>query len=313
MYEDIGTIISNGFNTWKQNLNIAVPFILSTVAITILVMAMLALIFLPVISSLPESTVSSLPELLTSPENVEDLEKIMDAVGGSIENRIGTVVATALFFVVVASLVYTFFWAGGIGMAKEATEKGQTSLGRMWSSGKRHYSNLFLANALMILLMIVGAFVLILPIIIITESVFSADSFTPVVVLWLLPIILYFILISLALALMPYALVIEGKGPIDAIKTGINFFLSNKMDVFLVWLVILAVSMALGFVGLPFSESEIGSMIWQILSGLINMLVILPLTTVWWVRLYMTRTGKATYDAYENVYDDARDEEVKYL
>ena len=44
MYEDIGTLIGRGFETWKRNLNLAVPFVLMITAIMLLaiVMAFLA-------------------------------------------------------------------------------------------------------------------------------------------------------------------------------------------------------------------------------------------------------------------------------
>ncbi len=37
MNEDIGTLIRRGFETWRGNLNLAVPFVLMIVAIMVLV------------------------------------------------------------------------------------------------------------------------------------------------------------------------------------------------------------------------------------------------------------------------------------
>jgi len=56
--------------------------------------------------------------------------------------------------------------------------------------------------------------------------------------------------------MVPYALVVEGLGPISAIKAGIGLFLKNKIDVFLIWLVVMAIWVTIQFLGVPFSGSE---------------------------------------------------------
>jgi len=298
MYEDIGTLIKRGFETWKRNLNLAIPFVLMIAAIMLLAVIMAFLVLYPLITTSPD--------VLSNAGNVEDPQQLIDLLQ-SVTN-IGLLVAVVLLGILIMSLMASFFNAGAIGMAKEATETGRTTLKDMWASGKRNYLSLFLAEVLMMIIVFAGLVVLSLPFISdLAAGVESGDPEFGPLVLWIILIIAYGLLISVALAMVPYALVVEGLGPVGAIKAGIGFFWSNKMDVFLIWLVVLAVSMAIQFVGVPFSGSETASAIFSMVSGIVSVLVISPLTTVWWTRLYMTRAGKISE------VEAVQDEEVKYL
>lgn len=105
-------------------------------------------------------------------------------------------------------------------------------------------------------------------------------------------LILYVFALSLALAAAPYALVVDNMGALAAIKASISFFRYNKFDVLVLWLVVVAISFGLQMIGGSFSAKE--SSTYQLLSvvtGLINILVLAPLSNVWWTRLYMDRKG----------------------
>jgi len=283
MYEDIGTLIKKGFETWKRNLNLAVPFVLMIIAIMLLVVIMAVLILYPLITTSPD--------VLSTTGDVKDPQQLMDQLQGLINIKL--LVAVVLVGILIMSLLASFFTSGAIGMAKEATETGRTTLKDMWASGKRHYLSLFLAEVLMMIIVIAGLIILSLPFISdLVVGIESGNSEFGPLVLWIILLIVYILLVSIILATVPYALVVDGLGPIGAIKAGIGFFSSNKMDVFLVWLVVLAVSMAVQFVGVPLSGSETASAIFSTVIGVVSILVISPLTTVWWTRLYMTRTGK---------------------
>lgn len=308
MYEDIGSILSKGFDTWKRNLNIALPFVFSAVISVLLLIAMLALIFAPLMSSIDPSA------LLSNPDNAEEAA---ESIASAIEGNIGTVIGIALIFALAFLLVYTFFTAGAIGMAKDATEKGKTTLNQMLDAGKKHYMSLFLAQILMMIVLIVGILILMIPLVgLASGGEPSIATFISIILM-----IIYVLLASLALAVVPYALVVDNMGPIDAIKAGVAFFLSNKMDVFLVLLVIAAISLIFGFIGALFTGSEIATIVWQILSSVISIVVIQPLSTIWWTRLYMNRTGKMgegdlhdREDLYGGYGDSGEyDEGVKYL
>jgi hypothetical protein len=298
MYEDIGTLIGRGFETWKRNLNLAVPFVLMIVAILLLAVVMVFLAFYPLITASPD--------VLSTAGNVEDPEQLMELLS-SVTNA-GLMAAVVLLGILAIFLAGSFFTAGAIGMAKEATEGGKTTLKMMVASGKRHFLSLFLAEALTTIVVFAGFALLSLPFLSDLGALF--ESINPEfgsVVLWIILLIAYALLASILLAMVPYALVVEGLGPIGAIKAGIGFFLKNKMDVFLIWLVAMAVSAAIQFLGVPFSGSETASALFSAIAGVVSVLVISPLTTVWWTRLYMTRAGKISE------VEAIQDEEVKYL
>lgn len=275
MYEDIGTLIRKGFETWKRNLNLAIPFVLMIVAIMLLAVVMAFIVLYPLITTSPD--------VFSTAGDVEDPQQLIDLLQGL--TNIGLLVAVVLVGILIMSLTASFFTAGAIGMAKEATETGRTTLKEMRASGRRHYLSLFLAEVLMMIVVFAGLVLLSLPFLSDLAAGFETGDpeFGPLV-LWVILLIAYGLLISIALAMVPYALVVEGLGPIGAIKVGIGFFSSNKMDVFLIWLVVLAVSMAIQFVGVPFSGSQTASAIFSMVSVVVSVLVISPLTTVWWTR-----------------------------
>ena len=298
MYEDIGTLIGKGFETWKRNLNLAVPFVLMIVAIIILAFIMAFLILYPLFTTSPE--------VFSAAGGVEDPEQLMELLS-SVTN-VGVLAAVILLGILIMWLTTSFFTAGAVGMAKEATHAGRTTLKDMTASGRRHFLNLFLAEVLTTIVVFAGFVLLSLPFLSDIAALFEANDpeFGPLF-MWIILIIIFGLLVSLLLAMVPYALVVEGLGPVGAIKAGIGFFSAHKMDVFLTWLVVQAISVAIQVLGAPFSGSETASGIFSMVNGVVSVLVISPLTTVWWTRLYMTRTGKIS--DVEAVIDEG----VKYL
>jgi hypothetical protein len=299
MYEDIGTLISRGFETWRRNLNLAVPFVLMIVAIILLAVVMVVAILYPLISASPD--------VLATAGNFEDPEQLVDLLS-SMTNA-GLLAAVVILGILAMILSGTYFTAGAIGMAQEATDTGKTTLKAMWASGRRHFLSLFLAEVLMMIIVVLILAVFSLPFTSSLVAGFESGNLDPgQLILWVALFIALSLILSIVLAMVPYALVVDGLGPIDAIKVGVRFFLSNKMDVFIVWLVVMAVSVAIQFLSVPFSGSETASAIVSAIVGVASVLVISPLTTVWWTRLYMTRAGKIS-----EVEAVVPDEEVKYL
>ncbi|HII07507.1 MAG TPA: hypothetical protein HA349_09410, partial [Methanotrichaceae archaeon] len=207
MYEDIGTLIKRGFETWKRNLNLAVPFVLM-VAIMLLVIIMAVLVL-----------ITTSPDVLSTTSDVKDPQQLMDQLRGLINIKLLAVVV--LVGILILSLIANFFIAGAIGMAKEATETGRTTLKDMWASAKRHYLSLFLAEVLIQIVTIAGLIVLSLPFISdLVAGIESGDPKFGPLVLWILLLIVYILLISIILAIVRYALVVDSLGPIGAIKAG---------------------------------------------------------------------------------------------
>jgi hypothetical protein len=202
-----------------------------------------------------------------------------------------------LFFglVVVLTLVEAFFTAGAIGMARQALEVGRADTGAMWSAGKKHFFNMFLSTLLIGLMTSLGL-VFLLPGIEQFAGTVPAVPAEPVamgmLIAGLLVFLLYVLILSVILSLAPYALVLEGLGPVRAIRAGIDFFRNNKFDVLILWLVVAALSIALQMIGGSLSTGD--TMKYQPLSlvtGLVNLLVLVPLSNLWWTRLYMHRKG----------------------
>ena len=74
----------------------------------------------------------------------------------------------------------------------------------------------------------------------------------------LLLFILYVLALSVILITMPYALVVQGLGPMRAVLASINFFRYNKFDVVILWLVVAALSLGLQMIGGTFSTGRAG-------------------------------------------------------
>ncbi len=298
MNEDIGTLIRRGFETWRGNLNLAVPFVLMIVAIMVLGVAMVFAAMYPL-------TTTS-PELLSTAGDLEDPEELVNLLQGA--SGLGLAAAIILIGILAMTLLASFFTAGAIGMAKEATVSGKTGLREMWASGRRHFISLFLAEVVMMVVILAGVLLLTLPFLSgLTGALEASEPELGTLVLWGVLLIAFSLLVSILLAMVPYALVVEGLGPVAAIKVGVGFFRSNKMEVFLMWVVVMAVSVAIQFLAAPFSGSEAASAVVSSLSGIVSILIISPLSTVWWTRLYMTRSGKMPEVGA------LQDEGVKYL
>ena len=291
--EEIGEMIGKGFGVWRSNLNLCIPFLLSIfVSMLIFVPFLMAffMTFLPVESM----NVASLQNV----EKMQELQAQMQEYLGSLEmDKI--LQLTALFFalVVLLSLVNAFFTAGAIGMARQALEKGKSDTGTMWSAGKRHFFNMFLATLLMGLLTLAGLIFLLPALAQGPQSLQSDLQTMGLLAVSLLLFILYALALSMILVAVPYALVVEGLGPVQAILAAIKFFRYNKFDVVILWLVVAALSMGLQMIGGAFSTGGgTGGEPLSAITGIANLLILAPLSNLWWTRLYMNRRGMLKMD-----------------
>ena len=221
-----------------------------------------------------------------------------------------SLISAFLVTILLLTVISAFFQAGAISMAKQATEDGKAKIGSMWASGRKNLLSMFLLSFLAGLITIAG-FVFLLPGILMLPRPITIQNFSPepqtigMLALGVLILIVYAIILSIILAVAPYALVIENLGPVDAIKTSIRFFSYNKFDVFVLWIVVVAISIGLQMIG---SSVTVGSNTTiqplSLLTELVDLLILTPLSTVWWTRLYMSRTGKMLYkeDVSGNLY-----------
>jgi hypothetical protein len=280
--EEVGALIGKGFEIWKRNLNLCFPFLLNVV-FSILVLLPLAAAFLAILGF--SNDLSTLESTLESASPEELLSMFRD--------ELFVLIAVFLLFILIISLISAFFTAGAIGMAKEAIETGKSTTAAMWSAGRGHFWNMFVASIIMGIIVVAGFTFLLPGIIYLLPSFNPSPETVALLVAGIVLLIIYALIISLLLAIVPYALVVESLGAVDAIKSSIGFFRYNKFDVFILWLIIMAISIGLQMIGSSVSTGDtLSYQPLSILTGIINLLVFAPLSTLWWTRLYMSRTGK---------------------
>lgn len=290
MHEDFGTIINKGFNSWVRNLNICIPFILGFFVSMILYALFFGLLGVLFFSSSAGS--------IGDPTNLSDTELISMVTEGFMEN-LGLSVILIVGFLLFGMYIQSFFTAGAVGMAKKAVEAGDTVFTDMLISGSKNSSRFFLTN-LLISLILLGGIIFIVPGALkigdFSGLLENPEAQLPGMGLLLIGIIvwsLYVIIINILFSLAPYALVIDGLDPLEALKAGFNFFKENKVEVFLIWVI---------FIGFSFINTYIGEFIGSgspVIAGftyLVPVVLLQPLAAVLWTRLYMSRKGKKLYD-----------------
>jgi len=289
MVEDIGKLISNGFETFTKNLNICVPFILDFFISVLIALLMAGFgMFFIFGSSLSQIESAGTPEAMAL---------VMLPL---ISQHIIEIAILITLILVVIFLIQAYFTSGAIGMAIQATGSGKSSLSTMNDAGKKNLVNMFFADILFGLISLAGI-VFIVPgamkIDISQIMDFKNPEAAALFIVGLMVWVLYIIVLSIVLVMFRYALVAENFGPIDSISAAFEFFKKNKGDVVLLFIFLIAVSFALFIVDQIMNSLSISiiNILWSFISFFISLIVIAPLTTIWWVRLYMVRTGKKIY------------------
>ena len=168
--------------------------------------------------------------------------------------HIEVIIAAVIITKLLVILTGAFFIAGAIGMAKEATEKGKTSLSDMIDHGRRKFISLFFLFIIVGLISLAGVVFLIPGVIPMLPDITSrtpADatnaSITVPLVLGLMIMLIYIVIVGIMFALTPYAVVIDDVGAIEGVKIGFKYFMAHKLAVFLIWLFPLVLAMVTGF------------------------------------------------------------------
>jgi hypothetical protein len=290
--ERIGEVLRNGAYTWKQNPILCAPFVLDALARFLFFVLVLAGLVVVIGTALFMKIGSGISEIMDASQTPG--EPSLEAAGAMVEVYQLVLPFTRLFiaaliiFGIGSALIRTFFEVGAVGMAKNATMTGATRLNDLFWYGRRSTVSLFLANIVIMLIFLAGIVFLVPGILLLDSSDGSGvamAAFAIGTILW----IGYAIALSIGLAPVTYALVIDNTGPIEGIEKGWKFFSSHKLDVFLMWLVMIAIFMSLGMIGQIFFMHPVTTVIWQFVSMLINICILLPLITVWWTRLYLDR------------------------
>ncbi|MEA1999493.1 MAG: hypothetical protein U9N61_09280 [Euryarchaeota archaeon] len=283
MVEDLGSVIKKGFDTWKANLCICLPFVFSMVLTSIVALIIIGGAILAAVPSLP-----SLIPHLSQPDKIPP-ELILPLMLQLIQN-IGIVIVAIIISVILVLLINAFFAAGAIGMAKEATETGSTNLSDMKGYGKRKFISLLFADIIVGLIALIG-FVFLIPGIVYALPVVTTspeptpEIFMPAFAIFMIGILImsiYGIIVSIMFALPRYSVVIDDLGAIEGVKKAFNMFMKNKLDVFLLWLVALVIGIVVSII-LSFIPY-----IGPFLNVVVSVIVIQPLAVIWWSRFYLS-------------------------
>ena len=301
MNEDIGTIFRKGFSTWTKNLVICVPFILEAL-VTVLLSLLTAFVFV-LLFIMPFVSRNNIDPGQLSPE---DLLMIVESL---ISNDLLFLMVFGIVFLLVYMLIQSFFAAGAIGMSKEASERGDTGVRDLSSYGARSFAKLFLLKVLISLLLLAGIIFLIPGFLSMGElSTLLSDpekalASTSLMVFGLFLWGFYIIVLSLILVFAEYALVIDNLDPLSAIENGLAFFMSNKFSALMLWSLLICISVAMSILGEIFSYNELIAQLWAFVNFALTALVIQPLLTIWWTRLYLSRNGKKLYSFEDYILD----------
>ncbi|AKB32456.1 hypothetical protein MSSIH_1766 [Methanosarcina siciliae HI350] len=297
MHEDFGTILNRGFKTWVRNLNICIPYVLNFFANLLLYVFFFAILGFMFFSSASGDVID-----LTTLSSEELYSLLVDGFRANIPASI----ALILGFSLLGMFLQAFFTAGAIGMAKKASETGDTVISDMVRFGSKNAVRFFLANLLVTLVLLAGIVFVVPGALTIGDLSEVIENPTATVqgmgtlVLGILVWVIYILVINISLSLTPYALVIDELDPLDAIKKGYNFFNENKLDVFFIWIIVVGLAFINGLVSeLLGSESTLVSG----LTYFVPILILQPLTTVLWTRLYLTMEGRKIYNPYELLSD----------
>jgi hypothetical protein len=294
MVEDLGSVIEKGVETWKKNLSICLPFVFSSILTSVVAIIIIGGAILAAVPSL-----LSLIPYLKKPDEIPPY--LISPLLPQLLQSIGIIAAAVILVVILGLLIYAFFTAGAIGMAKEAAEKGRTSLSEMTDYGRRKFISLLFADIIVGLIALAGVVFVIPGVLYILPYITSLSEMPPEVVLPAIAIVgsgfmimyIYIIIVTILFALPRYAVVIDDLGAVEGVKRGFNFFMSHKLDVFLLWLVVLAIGVVAGFIlgSIPY--------IGQLISMIVSVIVIQPLTVIWWSRLYLSMPEREPAEPFE--------------
>ena len=296
--ESINELIGRGFSLWRDNLNLCIPhllgFFFSLMALFAGLMAVIFSGLLP-LEGLNETALQELQYV----EDMEEMQMLWGQMGehlaGLQSSEILQMASAILAIFILIALVEAFFAAGAIGMSRQALEKGRSSTSAIWQAGRRHFLSLFLAELLMTLIILMGM-LLLLPLL-----AAGLEGLGLLAVALALVAIFYALALTIILSTMPYALVLEHLGPLRALRASIDFFRYNKFDVAVLWLVVVALSLGLQMVGGAISDGQPGQgQPLSAITGMITLLVLAPLSNLWWTRLYMSRKGMLKQDEKED-------------
>ena len=311
---DFGKVLGDGFNAWKNNLVIILPFLFSVLISIAIYLLAFVLIFVSMAISIQNNiTPSSIPASSTNLfSNV-----VYSLIGNPILLIVVLIVTTIIIFI-----ISSFFSAGAIGMAKEALLKGETNLSDMIRYGKKKYVSFLGANIFVSLIVGIG-FLFLLPgliglyncvsgytagmgldVLATTmgdSSLYSSTNYEIlsvllVLIVGLILMAIYVVIMTFLLSLVTYSVVIDDLTAFEGIKKGVRVVLNNKLYTFLMLIFVGIISFAFGLTG---SIPYVGG----IISVVLAIIFVSPWSTLWYTRFYIevTKNEHADFDKKSNI------------
>ena len=285
MGEAIEESLKNGFISWKNNLEIGVPYLLSIIITAILF----------IVSVLGVSLMAAAASALT---------RNMDSSLASIAVLAALCISSLAALALLAAL-NAYFSAGAIGMSLEAALKGRTTLSDMAYYGRNRWFVIFKANMLWVALLVIpGIILLILPV-----YAFYSGAIPQGMALTFIATAVYLtyaVSVCFMYTLASTAIIVEGVGVMPGIRSARGFYSKNKIKIMLVVFTYMgtlsAASFAWAVLTSPLGLLQLLSpAVYGIAQGLmilafllIASFMITPLYTIWLTRIYL---GKGTKGA----------------
>ncbi|MEA1924568.1 MAG: hypothetical protein U9M95_01735 [Candidatus Altiarchaeota archaeon] len=304
-------IIGKGGKNWRNNYVLSVPFILNLIASYVLQL-MLAIVLVAIL-------------LVMIPFSILDGVGFFNQ-GIAPQNMLLTAIilfSVSIAFLVFYLLVGSFLVCGATGMALDVLQTGETSASRMLVYGRKYVRFLFPANILLFLILVFGE--------IIISGVFFGlpyetgllnrdNSMFPLglvsVIAGLLFTVVYALLVDLVFKPLQFAVVFSDKGVLSSLKTSYTFFMENKLDLFIIWLIVLIIGVfaySINFVISLFFNliPLVGPLVSQLVVFVIDLMLaftVEPISTLWYAHLYVDRkkglNPEALGKAHEPVYQE---------
>jgi len=305
-----GEVFESGFNIWKNNLVICVPFILSIViSLAVAFVTIFLTVYLTILPSLNNFSYSMASVTSTN---------MFSQISNAFLQNILIFILVIIVLSIILGLINSFFSAGAIGMAKEAIQNGSTNLSHMIEYGRKKFLSFFGVSLLVSLIMAVGILFLI-PAFINLSSLniadftssnflfsgvttqFSSGLFSTLILLLVGVVLMgiYMLVMSIVLALVTYSVVLDDLKAIPGFKKGIKVFLGDKLNVFLIWLIVLGFGILFGILQ---NALAVIPLVGSIIGLIITAVILSPLTAIWWSKLYLSITrNEYTKPSGENI------------
>ncbi|OYT54996.1 MAG: hypothetical protein B6U72_00630 [Candidatus Altiarchaeales archaeon ex4484_2] len=319
--ENLENIIGEGVKNWKDNYVLSVPFILNVILSYVLQLLFVIVIvfFVILLVMIPSSILGGVDffHLDIALQNILLTAVVLSTV--------------SIAFLVVYLLVGSFLVCGATGMSLDILQKGETSVSRMLVYGRRYFRILFPANILVLLILVFGEIIIsgvFFGVPYETDLLSRDNSMFPMglisVMVGLLFTILYALAVDLVFKPLQFAVVFSDEGVLSSLKTSYSFFMENKLDLFLIWLIVLIIGVFAYSINVVTSIffnliPLVGPLVSQLLVFVIYLMLafaVEPVSTLWYAHLYVDRKaginpealGKAPEPLY---HEQARDGRIK--